>query len=109
MTSNWGQQRRSKGHQWYKTPQWQRLRRKVMVAANYKCAIQGKDCRIVASEVDHVVSHLGNKSRFFDLENLQAICRVCHSRKTAREVLGKGSGFDADGMPLDPDHHWNRE
>ena len=64
---------------------------------------------VVATEVDHITPHRGDRRLFFDGQNLQPMCRSCHAQKTAREVLGKGPGADEQGMPLDPNHHWNRE
>lgn len=42
--------------------------------------------------------------------NLVGLCHECHSRKTARDH-GKrvAYGCDAQGMPTDPAHPWNRE
>jgi 5-methylcytosine-specific restriction endonuclease McrA len=39
-------------------------------------------------EVDHIVPHLGDKDLFWDEKNLQALCKPCHSAKTAREDGG---------------------
>ncbi|MGE3703768.1 MAG: HNH endonuclease signature motif containing protein [Vicinamibacterales bacterium] len=36
------------------------------------------------TDVDHRMPHRGDKARFFDYENLDALCRSCHSRKTQR-------------------------
>ena len=38
-----------------------------------------------AAEVDHVVPHRGNEVLFWDVNNWQALCKRCHSRKTVRE------------------------
>lgn len=40
-----------------------------------------------ATDVDHIEPHKGDRVKFFDRENWQALCHSCHSRKTAREVF----------------------
>ena len=105
---SWGVRKFSGGRQWYRTDRWQRLRSRVLSKQPF-CAMRGQRerCRLVATEVDHIRPHRGDRRLFFDRANLQPMCRSCHAQKTAREVLGKGPGWDEHGMPLDPDHHWN--
>jgi len=40
-----------------------------------------------ATELDHKTPHRGASRLFWDQNNWQGLCRVCHGRKTAREVL----------------------
>ena len=105
---SWGVRKFSGGRQLYRTDRWQRLRRRVLSEQPF-CAMreQRERCRLVATEVDHIMPHRGDRRLFFDRANLQPMCRSCHAQKTAREVLGKGPGWDEHGMPLDPHHHWN--
>ena len=107
---SWGTRKRTVGLELYRTKRWQRLRTKVL-RDHPLCVMSGKveTCRVAAVDVDHIKPHLGDKALFYAVENLQPMCRSCHSRKTAQELLGKGTAFDEKGMPLDPDHHWNRE
>ena len=35
--------------------------------------------------VDHIIPHKGNLELFWDEDNLQALCKPCHDRKTAKE------------------------
>lgn len=44
-----------------------------------------------ATDVDHIVPHRGDMNLFYDIENLQALCHECHSRKTAKEDGGFGN------------------
>jgi len=44
-------------------------------------------CGRLANEVDHVIPHRGSLELFWDSANWQALCRPCHTRKTAREVF----------------------
>lgn len=69
----------------YKTVRWQRLRKKVLLASPLcsECARQGKITP--ATVVDHIVPHKGNLELFWDENNLQALCKSCHDRKTAKE------------------------
>ncbi len=66
--------------------------------------------RIVpASVVDHKTPHRGDMSLFWSRSNWQSLCRTCHNgRKQQLERSGTVRGFDADGNPLDPNHHWTR-
>jgi len=67
---------------WYAQVRWFRLRAQVLVEAAYTCA----QCRRVTRtlEVDHIVKHDGDPTRFYDRANLQALCSTCHIEKTKR-------------------------
>ena len=67
---------------WYRTVRWARLRRVVLVESNYQCARCGQVR--VDLEVDHVEKHHDDPALFWRRSNLQALCRACHSQKTAR-------------------------
>lgn len=45
-----------------------------------------------ATEVDHIIPHKGDKELFWDRNNWQGLCKMHHSRKTAREDGGFGRG-----------------
>ena len=70
--------------------QW-RKRRKSYLARHPLCVLCDA-CGYVeqATQVDHVVP-LARGGADTD-DNLQALCAMCHSRKTAREVWGCGGG-----------------
>jgi 5-methylcytosine-specific restriction protein A len=40
---------------------------------------------VPATEVDHKKAHHGDQGLFWDRYNWQALCKPCHSRKTAEE------------------------
>ena len=39
----------------------------------------------MATVADHIIPHKGNLELFWDEGNLQALCKSCHDRKTAKE------------------------
>ena len=39
----------------------------------------------LATDLDHIRAHQGDKSLFFNLANTQAVCKPCHQAKTAAE------------------------
>lgn len=96
-------------HHLYKTARWQRLRKQQLAKEPFceKCERQGRT--EAATVVDHKAPHKGNENLFFDPRNLQSMCKPHHdSSKKREENRGVVLGCDENGMPLDPDHHWNR-
>lgn len=64
-----------------------------------------------ANEVDHIDNDASNNDR----SNLIGLCKTHHSQKTARHEHFKRTGqwlpvkgCDINGIPLDPNHHWNK-
>ena len=75
---------------WYSLPVWTDDLRPEQLAREpfcRECAAHG--LRVYATDVDHVVPHDGDWSKFIDPENLQSLCRSCHGRKTAAESRAK--------------------
>lgn len=76
---------------------WRRLREWVLVRRPLCEHCQREGQLTVATEVDHIKGFLradgslDHKLRL-DPQNLQALCKPCHSRKTASEVWGQGKG-----------------
>ena len=59
---------------------WARVRRAVLDAAGWRCAVCGQ----YANEVDHIIPlHKGGDP--WELANLQSLCGTCHVEKTRRE------------------------
>lgn len=97
--------------------QWKKAR-ELFLKAFPLCA----ECQLIgrvrlAKVVDHIKAHDGDLELFWDRDNWRSLCISCHSRKTAREdgsfgnAKGKGkpkADCKADGIPVDPNHHWNR-
>jgi len=65
-------------------------------------------CRTtVATQLDHVVALVNGGTDTWN--NLQGLCDACHDAKTREDLGHKASGAcDRDGLPIDPDHHWNK-
>lgn len=88
---------------------WQAARASFL-AANPECVL----CRRIgistrADVVDHVVPHKGNAKLFWDRNNWQPLCRACHDRHKQGQEHGRiDTGCDANGLPIDPGHHWHR-
>ena len=75
----------------YSSPRWKATRQYVL-SLNPFCVKCGKP----ANEVDHVIpiseilKQKLNEEMCFNVSNLQALCKKCHSKKSYTEGLGKG-------------------
>jgi 5-methylcytosine-specific restriction endonuclease McrA len=64
---------------------WQRYRLKFL-EANVLCVMCQKLGKVTAATVvDHIVDHRGDQRLFWQRENHQALCKPCHSVKTAAD------------------------
>ena len=73
-------------HDWYRRRIWWGPMglRTMQLRKQPLCETCKKEGRVtVAKDVDHIKPHRGNWSLFADPENLQSLCKPCHSRKTA--------------------------
>lgn len=65
---------------------WQRYRLKFL-EANPLCVMCQEQGRVTAANaVDHIVDHRGDAKLFWDQKNWQALCKPCHSQKTAADA-----------------------
>lgn len=48
-------------------------------------------CGRLATVVDHIIPHKGNQDLFWQQSNHQALCKLCHDKKTATEDGGFGN------------------
>lgn len=93
----------------YNTAEWKRLRRNQLQAMPFCALCFQLEIRSPATVVDHITPHRGDKALFFDTENLQSLCKICHdSTKQRLEKSGHLKGGNASGIPFDPLHHWNQ-
>lgn len=73
---------------WYKTARWQQLRMEVLTRDKFTCQmvgcgkVTGKTSQLVC---DHIQPHRGNERLFWDLSNLQCLCKPCHDRLKQRQ------------------------
>jgi 5-methylcytosine-specific restriction protein A len=103
---------------WYSTQRWRRMAKHQVDVVEPLC----QECKrlghvVRATVADHVEPHRGDETAFWTGE-LQSLCSTCHLRKLGYESAERRTGKPArriikgctpDGMPLDPDHWWNRD
>ena len=83
-----GDKRRRGSEAWhylYNRGKWGELRAMQLLLQPFcvECAKAGRRRR--AEEVDHITPHKGDEELFFNVDNLQSLCKSCHSRKTIAE------------------------
>ena len=76
---------------------WQKVRARYL-AQHPLCNHCSTDTRpVVATQVDHVIPHKGNRALFNDPGNLQGLCHSCHSKKTMQETRAGSSRQQGGG------------
>ena len=82
--------KRRRTNRFYNTKAWRETRRDVLERhlGCEQCARLG--LLTPATEVDHIVP-LSRGGDPYALDNLQALCRPCHSRKTRRDNINHGA------------------
>lgn len=62
-----------------------------------------------ATVVNHKIPHKGDQKLFWDKNNWESVCKTHHDstiqKQEKRDVV---VGCDDKGIPLDPNHHWNK-
>jgi 5-methylcytosine-specific restriction endonuclease McrA len=94
----------------YQSPEWMRVRRRVLVRDNYCCVLCKMSVRAKKqSRVDHIVPLKKDYSRRFDMTNLRTLCPACdNARHRGKSYKEAEHGVSTSGFPLDPDHPWNK-
>lgn len=89
---------------------WKKLRAVVLAEEPLCRWCLARGLYVASTDVDHIVDTREDYSDNNCRQNLAGMCHECHSLKTARD-MGKNVylGCDLEGMPLDPNHPWNRE
>jgi 5-methylcytosine-specific restriction endonuclease McrA len=94
----------------YQTKQWRILRERALLRDAFtcqrcKCMLKRGKSHPQSAVVHHIEAHKGDHDKFFDLDNLQAVCWSCHSGVIqSEEKLGYSTEIGADGWPVDPNH-----
>ena len=100
MTERQSSSQRGYGHKW-------RVFRENYLASYPLCVLCAKQGRLRAAvELDHIIAHKGDMGLFWNRDNIQGLCKRCHSQKTANGEVVKG--FGVDGLPIDPSHEYYR-
>ena len=73
---------RRKEQKLYYTRRWKTLRKKVKQRAGNRCQECGK---VGALDCDHIIP-VDEGGDFWDIDNLQALCRMCHIEKTRKQA-----------------------
>jgi 5-methylcytosine-specific restriction protein A len=81
---------------WYKTAEWQKLRREVFARDHYTCQRTGELCIGRANQpnspiCNHKVPHRGDASLFWDINNLETVTKAAHDsiiQKEERRLYG---------------------
>jgi 5-methylcytosine-specific restriction protein A len=81
---------------------WNKLRR-LFLAHNPLCRFCERAGRItLATVVDHITPHRGDRELFWDQSNWQPLCKRCHdSTKQSQEKRDDMPAVDAKGYPTD--------
>jgi 5-methylcytosine-specific restriction enzyme A len=78
--------RRHEWRAWYKTKQWRQLRWSVLMRDLFTCQMCGRieadTSQLVA---DHKVPHCGDEALFWNVGNIQCLCKPCHDGAKQRE------------------------
>ena len=104
----------------YQSKRWRFLRSLVLRRDRYRCV----QCNANISgpgqaRVDHIKPVRTHPNLAYDIANLRSLCPSCDNQAHREKGQGKGTtqqrnerfvvrGFDHNGEPLDPDHHWKR-
>jgi 5-methylcytosine-specific restriction protein A len=79
----------ARGYDWH----WKQLR-KAYLAQHELCEC---GCGYIAAVVDHKIPHNGDAALFRDWNNLQALAKPCHDKKTAARDGGFGNPIKPTG------------
>lgn len=75
-----------KFYRWKPTQKdWVKLSKDFLATHPFCVACYKKGIMAKATETDHIIPHRGNIDLFYDVRNLQALCKSCHAKKTKNE------------------------
>jgi len=93
----------------YDSPEWRKARISFL-DDNPLCApCSTRGLTVPATVVHHTVPHKGDINIFWDRSKWESVCKTCHdSILRLKETHGFHNAADEKGMPIDPDHPWNK-
>jgi 5-methylcytosine-specific restriction enzyme A len=92
---------------WYSLQRW-RKRARHQLRTEPLCAACLKQKRVTPATIaDHDPPHKGDWNAF-RLGPLQSLCADCHAGKWAEDKRGYRCDVGDDGLPIDPNHPFNR-
>jgi 5-methylcytosine-specific restriction enzyme A len=92
----------------YNRAAWKRMRLAQLATEPLCRMCTARNLIVMATVVDHIKPHKGCEALFFDTDNLQSLCKLCHDgAKQAQESGGLLRGCGTTGIPLDLNHHWH--
>ena len=71
-------------HAWYGSLRWRLLRAEMLRAEPFCRVCRADGLNVLTQDIDHITKHDGDPALFWNRENLQGLCRSCHTRKTTR-------------------------
>jgi 5-methylcytosine-specific restriction endonuclease McrA len=86
-------------HRVYGTSRWRKTRGIVRARDGNRCAYADETCS-GRLEVHHVVPTRFDSDKFFELENLELVCRVHHSMREARSEVSYLTGNRRNPAPV---------
>lgn len=84
-------QARGNSHQRGYNHDWRKASKEYLAAHPLCVSCQKRNIIMPADVTDHITPHKGDKDKFWDQSNWQALCESCHNRKTASEDRGAWS------------------
>ncbi len=106
---SWRSDKRTASERGYNS-RWRKAR-DVYLKANPLCVMCLDQNKVeAATVVNHIKPHKGDQVLFWDKSNWQAVCKLHHdSAIQKQEKRNTIIGCDERGIPLDPNHHWNKK
>lgn len=88
---------RENRNRFYKSSQWQQLRRKALERDHYECLWCKEQGKVTTAtddvlEVDHILTLEEHPEHRLELDNLRTLCRTCHNKRHQRFQFGSESG-----------------
>jgi 5-methylcytosine-specific restriction endonuclease McrA len=87
----------------YNTKEWKKIRFRHLHYHPYCVVCMTVGRQTVATVADHITPHRGNKVLFYDVTNIQSLCKPCHdSYKQRLETQGYAKPVETigiDGLP----------